>query len=174
MTAHPRKSPDKKPDAAETHGVPEARPDSVRVDLDEHLFFLFGQVYGARNRDLARILRPWGLTNATYRALAALTDRDGSTIWELADLTAVERSTLSRALDRLEEDGLVDRRARAGNRRIVEVWLTPAGRDLIASVWREVVVQNDRAVAGLSAREIASLKRILHKMIGNVRDSPES
>ncbi len=169
----------KKRPAERRTGGSETRPDTraasavagtdVRVDLGEHLFFLFGQVYGKRNRDLAQLLRPWGLTNAKYRALAALTDRDGSTIWELADLTAVERTTLSRALDQLEASGLVARRPRAGNRRIVEVWLTGPGRTLIGEVWQEIVVQNERAVAGLSEREIANLKRILHKMIANVR-----
>lgn len=158
-----------------TRAASPTQPDQdrdVRIDLDEHLFFLFGQVYGKRNRDLAQLLRPWGLTNAKYRALAALTDRDGSTIWELADLTAAERTTLSRALDGLEGDGLVERRPRAGNRRIVEVWLTEAGRHLIGMVWQEVVVHNERAVAGLSREEIASLKRILRKMIDNVRGGP--
>lgn len=144
--------------------------DGPHIVLDEHLFFLFGQVYGKRNRDLAGLLQKWDLTNAKYRALAALSDRNGSTIWQLADLTAIERSTLSRALDSLERRGLLKRVPRTGNRRIVEVWLTPEGRRLIGEVWAHVEVQNRRAVAGLSEAEVDQLKAILHKMIANVRD----
>ena len=138
-------------------------------DLEEHIFYLFGQVYGRRNRQLADIFHEYGLTNPKYRVLAALTNRDGCSIGALAQLTAVERTTLSRALDQLVDEKLVRRVPRKDDKRTIEVWMTPAGWRKLERVWPLIVAQNDRAVAGLSAREIASLKAILRKMIDNLR-----
>lgn len=141
----------------------------AEFDLEEHIFYLFGQVYGRRNRQLADIFHDYGLTNPKYRVLAALTNRDGCSIGALARLTAVERTTLSRALDQLVEDGLVKRVPRAGDKRTIEVWLTQHGWQTLEQVWPLIVVQNDRAVEGLTGPEIETFKTILRRMIDNLR-----
>ena len=141
----------------------------AEFDLEEHIFYLFGQVYGRRNRQLADIFHEYGLTNPKYRVLAALTNRDGCSIGALAELTAVERTTLSRALDQLVEDGLVKRVPRAGDKRTIEVWLTQKGWRTLEQVWPLIVVQNDRAVEGLTGPEIETFKAILRRMIDNLR-----
>ncbi|MEQ8699228.1 MAG: MarR family winged helix-turn-helix transcriptional regulator [Bauldia litoralis] len=139
-------------------------------DLEQHIFYLFGQAYGRRNRQLADIFHEYGLTNPKYRVLAALTNRDGCPIGTLAKLTAVERTTLSRALDQLVADKLVKRVPRAGDKRTIEVWMTAEGWRTLERVWPLIVAQNERAVAGLSDSEIETLKAILRKMIDNLRD----
>lgn len=142
-------------------------------ELEEHIFYLFGQVCGRRNRDLAEIFRQFGLSNPKFRVLTALTDGDGLPICALADITVVERTTLSRALDQMEADGLVRRVPNDADKRTIEVWLTPAGRRRLNQVWPRVVAETDRAVAGLSDTEIARLKTVLRKIIGNLRPNDE-
>jgi DNA-binding MarR family transcriptional regulator len=152
-------------------GVASARDSLTAFDLEEHIFYLFGQAYGRRNRHLADIFNDFGLSNPKYRVLAALTNRDGCPIGTLATLTAVERTTLSRALDQMAADGLVERVPRDGDKRTIEVWMTPAGWRTLERVWPLVVAQNERAVAGLTEAEIGSFKTILRKMIDNLRET---
>ena len=52
----------------------------------------------------------------------------GASQRELAGLMRIEPSTLVRHLDRLEADGLVERRADPTDRRRLRVFVTPAGR----------------------------------------------
>lgn len=163
---------DRRGGAARTGGADRAtrrKSPLEAFDLEEHIFYLFGQVYGRRNRHLADIFRDYGLTNPKYRVLAALTNRDGCSIGTLARLTAVERTTLSRALDQLVDEKLVQRVPRPADKRTIEVWLTPAGWRTLEAAWPQIVAQNARAVAGLSEAEIETLKTILRKMVDNLR-----
>ena len=71
-----------------------------------------------------------GLSLADYEILVHLSDEPTGELrmTELAALTLVSRSGLTRRLDRLVESGLVSRRSCATDRRGVLAVLTPAGR----------------------------------------------
>ena len=60
--------------------------------------------------------------------LIRLLEEDGLTQVALARLQRIEAPTLCRMVDRLEREGLVERRAHPQDRRAVRVHLTPAGR----------------------------------------------
>lgn len=49
----------------------------------------------------------------------------------LAQAIAIRRSSIVPILDKLEGDGLVERRPITGDRRAKSVWLTPKGRDVV-------------------------------------------
>lgn len=69
-------------------------------------------------------------------------------------------STISSALDRLEKRGLVSRRRRPGDRRVVYIQLTAAGLRLSEKL-RAAHIENCRAMlAGLSARHRECLIRL--------------
>ncbi len=141
--------------------------------LDRHIFYLFGQIYGRRDQQLARSLRALGLTVPQWRVLAALGDLESCTINRLADITVVDRTTLSRTLDRMEADGLVTRRQVADDKRSYEIRLAPGGRRALQRVWPVIAYHNERAFAGLTADELARLDAVLRKMIANVARPPE-
>src|SRR5271156_6755237 len=63
--------------------------------IDEHIFFWFGQILGRRNRVLNRELRRFGLDCQRWRVLAVLNEHPGCTMRMLAELTAVNRTTLN-------------------------------------------------------------------------------
>jgi MarR family transcriptional regulator, organic hydroperoxide resistance regulator len=87
---------------------------------------------------------------------------------ELADVTTIDRTTLTRALDRMAETGLVARRSDALDRRSVRLSLTAAGKDAFRRVLPRVVEQNERALRGFSAAERAQLRAQLHRMVRNL------
>lgn len=112
----------------------------------------------------------WEVPLGWFDVLAAL-QRLGGTARpsELADELRLVRSSLSRRLDRLEEEGWVAR-SRPGNlddHRAVVVALTARGRTL----WREMNVTYRRAVqshvsAPLADADVGDLRRILAALSG--------
>src|SRR5262249_41447673 len=84
---------------------------------------------------LARRLRQQGETAASPTQLAALAtvERDGPlTLGELAAVERVQPPTITAAVGRLEQRGLVQRRIDPDDRRVARVEITPAGRRLLA------------------------------------------
>ena len=157
--------PPKKP--ARGNGGPDA------FALDRHIFYLFGQIYGRRDQQLARSLRPFRLAVPEWRVLATLLDLGSCTINRLADITVVDRTTLSRVLDRMERRGLVARTQLAADKRSYEMRLAPAGRAMLRRIWPVMAYHNQRAIAGFSPAELERLRLLLGKMIANVAEPPE-
>ena len=136
--------------------------------LDSHIFFLFTQIFGRRNRDLAEELRPLRISVPQWRILAVLHERRDCTMNQLADLTTVDRTTLTRALDRMVRDRLVERRSDPRDGRSVLLRLTPAGQVAFGRVLPRVIGQNERAVRGFSETDLAALLGLLHRMVRNL------
>jgi DNA-binding MarR family transcriptional regulator len=112
----------------------------------------------------------WDISIGWFDVLAALQRCGGAARpSELADELRLVRSSLSRRLDGLEEEGWVVRRGSdSDDQRAVVVELTRRGRLL----WREMNVTYRRAVqqhfaAWLSDREIAALLATLAKVAPN-------
>lgn len=54
---------------------------------------------------------------------------------ELADAVTISRSGLTRLVDRIEAEGLLERRQAPGDRRAVEAAITPEGSKLLRRMW---------------------------------------
>lgn len=99
------------------------------------------------DRCLVRELGKVGLNIAQWRALALLSLADRTTFRELADYAWLDRGDLSRALRKLESDGLVRRTPHPTDRRSAFLKLTPAGRRMygrFSNEWRRFEHEFDR------------------------------
>ena len=148
----------------------ERREDAVRAfRLDDHLFFYFSQILARRTRAINARLRPHGVDYAPWRVLAVLQEHSGATMGRLADLTSVDRTTLTRTLGLMEKAGLVVRRERKSDRRSLAISLTAKGRRMFARILPLTLVESDRAVTGFSSEEIGTLRDRLRRMADNLR-----
>ena len=139
-------------------------------DLDRHVFYWLTQVIGARDRELTLGLREFGLRVPEWRALAALYARQKCTMSELADLATIDRTTLTRTVDRMEDAGWLSRLADSEDLRVTRLALTGAGGKLFEKVWPTVARLNDLALAGVSKTDVLALQRILERMRTNLED----
>jgi len=139
--------------------------------LEDHLFFHFSQILARRTRALNERLRPYGLDYSRWRVLAVLQEHSGATMGRLADLTSVDRTTLTRTLGLMENAGLVARRERESDRRSVAISLTAEGRRMFARILPLTALETDRALTGFSAAEIRTLRDRLKRMAENLRSS---
>ncbi|HEX7052785.1 MAG TPA: MarR family transcriptional regulator [Burkholderiales bacterium] len=145
-----------------------ARP---AFDLDQHVFFWLTQVMGARDRRLNAELKRFGLRVPEWRALAALYSRRQCTMSELAELASIDRTTLTRTVDRMQEAGWLSRGADGADMRVTRLALTAAGERLFARVWPGVSQLNAAALAGLSPATLERLRQALAQMKSNL-DEP--
>jgi DNA-binding MarR family transcriptional regulator len=114
-------------------------------------------------------LAPHGLSIAMWRVMAVLSSTGGQRQIDLADLTSIDASTLSRIVTRLVRVGLVTRARSANSNREVVVTLSAKGSALVARLIppaREIEID---AAAGLSAEELAVVKRCLRRIYANMK-----
>lgn len=146
-----------------------ARP---AFDLDSHVFFWLTQVIGARDRRLNQALKGFGLRVPEWRALAALHSRRDCTMSELAELASIDRTTLTRTVDRMQEAGWLARLSDGADMRVTRLSPTAAGERLFTRVWPTVAQLNDAALAGLSAAAVDRLRATLAQMKSNLDEEP--
>ncbi|MET0716904.1 MAG: MarR family transcriptional regulator [Pseudoxanthomonas sp.] len=100
--------------------------------LNEQLCF---SLYGASmaiNRTYKPLLDAIGLTYPQYLVLSALWEADGLGVSAIASRLALESSTITPLVKRLELAGFVERRRSTQDERQVHVRLTKAGREVRA------------------------------------------
>jgi len=142
----------------------------AKLDLDDYLPYLVNRVgtiiaeqYGAE------ALAPYGLSIVMWRVVAVLASKGSQRQIDLAGLTSIEASTLSRIVTRLVRMGVVTRTRSASSTREVEVALTAKGK---AQVARLIPIAQDfeaAAIAGLKRDELAVLKRGLRRVFANMK-----
>ena len=99
-----------------------------------------------------------------WRVLASLFARKRLSMKELSDLSSIDRTTLTRTVDRLQQIGHVTRLADSKDLRITRLALTAAGERLFARIWPAVHRINRAAVAGLPQGAVEMLSWTLERM----------
>ena len=102
------------------------------IPLDNHICFTIYATSMAINRAYKPMLDAMGITYPQYLMLAALGEDDGMTIGGIAARLALESSTVTPPVKRLEQAGLVVRERSTVDERQVKVHLTDAGRALLS------------------------------------------
>ena len=100
------------------------------LHLDDQLCFALYSASRAVTRAYAPLLQPLGLTYPQYLVLLVLWARDGASVKQLGQRLALDSGTLTPLLQRLESQGLVERRRGDDDERVVRIHLTAAGRAL--------------------------------------------
>jgi DNA-binding MarR family transcriptional regulator len=145
-------------------------PSLGEIGLDRFAPYLLNRIVARWNGDLALRLKAHGLSTIQMRTLAVLSVMPGATVNELAVHTMTEQSTMSRALDGIEREGLICRRHREGDMRVREVHVTEAGNETFRRFWPEMHGAFREMFAGLSEGEYEALAGLLARVLDTVRD----
>jgi len=139
------------------------------LDLSEHLPYLINRVGSALvERFSADALAKAHLSIASWRVLAVLATSRVLRQTDLAEMTSIEVSTLSRLITRLVRAGLVRRTRSRANGREVAVALTRRAQALLARLVPVAAGLQDKATRGLAKRDLATLRRVLRQMHENL------
>jgi MarR family transcriptional regulator, organic hydroperoxide resistance regulator len=139
------------------------------LDLSKYLPYLLNRAGAHIAAAFNRRVREYGITLPIWRVLAALNHRDGQRIGELAEMTAIEISTLSRVIDLMVRRRLAGRRRGGGDARAVTVHLTVAGRALTRRIVPVARRYETVALAGFSKAEGDMLRGMLIRLYDNIQ-----
>jgi DNA-binding MarR family transcriptional regulator len=114
-----------------------------------------------------RRLSAQDLTHAQWVPLYRLMRSQSSTVAALARELQTDAGALTRAIDRLQAKGLVQRERSTTDRRVVQLVLTDAGRALAGQVPEVLSDVMNAHLAGFSATEWQSLVGMLQRMQHN-------
>lgn len=133
----------------------------------ETVGYVLRQANIALSRALQRRLARHNLTSPQMIFMREIWLEEGLSQRELSERVGTAESTTVAALRVLERRQLIKRIAKPLDRRAIRVFLTPAGRRLEREVVPKIYQVNDRAIAGLSRRELAALDAALRKIRDN-------
>lgn len=121
----------------------------------------------AREATMARfrpLLAEHGLTEQQWRVLRVLQEHNGIEARELAERTLMLRPSLTGVIDRLQRDGLVERRPHGEDRRRVRVTLTRKARRL----YQRIAPRVEREYAHLQGQFSAARWTALHDALDHL------
>ena len=127
--------------------------------------------------DVARLLktyadqraRQYGMTRAQWAVLFRLDRSEGLKQSELAELLDLQPISLTRLLDRLAENGLIERRDDPNDRRANRLFLTPAARPLLERLTELGEGMMETVLCGLDDKAVERLLGDLQTMRENLR-----
>lgn len=138
-------------------------------DLTRYLPYLVNRTGVRIATAFGDVLRAHGITLPMWRVLAALDHADGQRISDLAALTSIDVSTLSRILDAMQEKGLVERRRGiGGDARVVSVYETAAGHGLTGKLIPFARHYEEVALRDFTPEETEALKAMLVRVYANI------
>jgi DNA-binding MarR family transcriptional regulator len=139
------------------------------LDLSEYLPYLINRVGSALVARFSEdALIGTHLSIATWRVLAALSNNGPLRQIDIAEMTNIEVSTMSRLVTRLVHMGLVSRTRSTMSNREVVVELTPKATALVARLIPIAEELQQTATQGLSKQDLTVVKRALRRMHENL------
>jgi len=109
--------------------------------------------------------RRFDITPVQYAALFSIRAKPGLDQTALANVIAIDRSTIANVVERLEAKKLITRKAGASDRRTKRLYVTAAGRKLLAGVIPAVQSAQGMILAPLKPGERGAFMSMLRRMV---------
>ena len=119
-------------------------------------------------RNFDRRAKAHDLSRSRWQVLWQLAREEGLKQAELAEAMDVAPISLARQLDKLEEEGLVERRRDASDRRCFRIYKTPAAEPALELLRELAEETRAEALAGFSVKELELLHSLLMRLRTNL------
>ncbi len=142
------------------------------IIVDNAIGFWIHRVYQASRNEMFRAFRAQGedITPEQWAVLIRLWERDGQTQGELSQATFRDAPTMSRIVDSMERQGILERRADTDDGRARRIHLTRNGRALKKKLVPLVEDIVGRMVDGIDERALLTTRSSLRRMYENLAD----
>ncbi len=129
-----------------------------------HCWLVLGKAFHAAAKYLYAGLEETGIDDTDFRILEALLNKGPLPVNTIGPKVNLTPGSISVAVDRLFDKGLVSRVESPKDRRVRVVSLTLKGKELIAPVFRKHAAEIRKVFADASPKEVRSLETILKKI----------
>jgi DNA-binding MarR family transcriptional regulator len=137
-------------------------------DTNQETAYLLGEVCRAFHGRIETMLGEVGLPRGQARLLGVLCHNDGASQTELADLLMVRPATMTNLLQRMERDGLIERRPDANDQRLTRVFVKASGREKELGVLEVFEQLTPALLLGFSPEDREQLQAFLRQLLANL------
>jgi homoprotocatechuate degradation regulator HpaR len=134
-------------------------------DFERSLPMMLYRTLDAVMPNFRRIYAQFDLTEQQWRVVRMLWEQDKQSLQKLSQTTLISSPSLVGVIDRLARDGLVERMRSTGDRRVVNICLTGAGRALEDQVTPRVNEAYAKLEQVLSVEEWRNLYHVLDTLV---------
>ncbi len=145
----------------------------MRLSDGRYLAFLIQDASRLQRTVFDRRVRKLGFTRAQWLVLRRLESQPGVSQSELAEMLEVEKATAGRLIDRLEENGWLERRPHASDRRINRIYLTEAGKKIHDTIGPIAEAMVEEELSGLNREERERLADLLIEVKRRLQEMAE-
>ena len=139
--------------------------DSDAWQLSDSFAFQAAMLGALIERRLTATLAPYELTSSEFRVLVALEKLGPSTAADLAKLTPIDPSFISRTVQRLAERGFLARRRSRNDRRTIVLRPTQEALRVLAQVRQPLRQLDAEVVEGMSAKELERAEAVVYRLL---------
>jgi DNA-binding MarR family transcriptional regulator len=133
--------------------------------ISQYLAYLVAHAHRRLHVDLERSLQEEGVHVEQWRMLEVLSDRQGRSMGEIAEIVLMNHPALTKMTDKMVARGLVHRAPDPADQRRVVVYITDIGLELAERVKDRVDGQNSVLEENLGPRKTAELRKLLGQII---------
>lgn len=131
--------------------------------------FLIHDTARLRRVVLDEKFKPLSITRSQAWLLAYLSRSEGLPQSSLADQMGLGKVALGGLIDRLESNGLIERRSDPRDRRINNIFLTEKGRDVTAQMRKLTLEANKDILKGVDIEQVKAGVQLLTKLKQNLQ-----
>lgn len=134
--------------------------------------FYISQIKQLSNRIFEKFLKEHAIeefNGAQGRILFVLWQKDDVTITELGEKTSLAKTTLTSMLDRMCEQGHIQRNPDPKDRRQIRITLTPQAKALNEHYEKVTAQMNELFYEGFTDKEIAQFDNMLARVLHNLK-----
>lgn len=112
--------------------------------------------------------KKYGLAKNQYIYLVRIYENPGIILEQVTDMLKVDRSTASRAVEKLRKAGFITKRKDVINRKILKLYPTESGKKIYILLRNEELYSDEIALKGFSQKELDFLLNSLQKIRKNI------
>ena len=148
-----------------------AGSEKVRGSVDMNFLFSLGELSRLVRAYADRQAARYGITRAQWAVLAKVERSEGMKQSELAELMEMQPITLTRLIDKLCDNGWIERRGDETDRRVNRLYLKKAARPLLGKLAGLRSELTATALEGISPQDAHRMLTQLEKIKDNVRSA---
>jgi len=146
-------------------------PDSEEFNYEEFPFYWLARVHAIYMLEMEKVLKRLGTDIPTRRVLLTLKLHGTASVSELATHAVNKMSTITRIVQRMRDEGLVETSTNPDDARITDVSMTRKGEELAAlieQVTQKIVI---KGYQGLSGAQLENFMKTLQVIFRNFSDN---
>lgn len=145
-------------------------PASDNFHKEDFPFYWLSQVHGRYIIAIEKALKKVNMDVPRWRILFTLKEEGTCSVSQIASQAIIKLPTLTKILQRMKEDGLVETRMRKDDGRVTEVLITEKGTQAVADIRIATKDLFQQSFKGMTEAQINRLNKLLEQLFDNLPD----